>query len=495
MPLKVLSADAAFGNLRANPASRWPDGRKSNNGRLGLYAQPVVNPKFTFGGGDTILTIGSCFAREIEKRLVELGFDVPLTGISVPREERASETANDIVNKYVPHAMANELRWAFDKSASFPEAAYLNLGGGEWHDPHLGANLKPGPLDRVKARRAHVIDVYQRARNAKIVVITLGLVEAWFDNEVGLYLNAAPPLPAIKASPKRFSFHLLSYEDILAALDDIHGILAKGINPDFKIIITVSPVPFKATFTGVDALQANMYSKSVLRTAAESFALRYSNVDYFPSYEIVALSNRNVAYTMDNIHVQEGTVRRIMDHVVRNYTGQSPVDVKAGGVKETMDSLLPVNMFNHARELAKAKDYLAASKVLRDIDETFGDDKSGVSPAEFHLSFGVFLLRAKQTVAGEVEVRKAVSMNPKSARANYKHGLALARLKQHDEAIMAFRRAIDLSPEMAEYRWRLGAEYMKLGKLDVAAAELHKALELDPTHESAILALEKLPKR
>src|SRR4051794_22113643 len=112
MPLEVISAEEAFSSLRSNRNARWPDGRRATNGRLGIYAQLGVKPSFEFSAHDSILTIGSCFAREIEKRLVSLGFDVPLTGINIPRDERASESGNDILNKYVPPAMANELRWA-----------------------------------------------------------------------------------------------------------------------------------------------------------------------------------------------------------------------------------------------------------------------------------------------------------------------------------------------------------------------------------------------
>src|SRR6185503_12468341 len=104
---------------------------------------------------------------------------------------------------------------------------------------------------------------FRQLPECRIVVITLGLAEAWFDHETGLYLNTAPPLQATNRNPDRFSLDVLDYEDILSALERIYGLLSAHGHPDVKVLITVSPVPFKATFSGQDAITANTYSKAV----------------------------------------------------------------------------------------------------------------------------------------------------------------------------------------------------------------------------------------
>ena len=93
MPIVRLSAEDANRNLRRNRASLWPDGRVPTS-RLGDLAKVSFNPSFTFSKSDKILTIGSCFAREMERRLASLGFDLPMTRVVLPREERYTMTAD-----------------------------------------------------------------------------------------------------------------------------------------------------------------------------------------------------------------------------------------------------------------------------------------------------------------------------------------------------------------------------------------------------------------
>jgi hypothetical protein len=64
--------------------------------------------------------------------------------------------------------------------------------------------------------------------------------------------------------------------------------LVKSVNYRMKILLTVSPVPLTAT-AGDDHVQvATMYSKSVLRAVCGAACSAYPDVDYFPSYELIA---------------------------------------------------------------------------------------------------------------------------------------------------------------------------------------------------------------
>ena len=53
-------------------------------------------------------------------------------------------------------------------------------------------------------------------------------------------------------------------------------------------LITVSPVPLTATASDQHVLVATMYSKSVLRAVAGQLYADHRDLDYFPSYEIIA---------------------------------------------------------------------------------------------------------------------------------------------------------------------------------------------------------------
>ena len=484
MPLEILAAKAAFLNIRSNRNSFWPDGRKAVSDRLGDHATITIRPTFRFGLEDSILTIGSCFAREIEKCLVKLGFDVPMTQVEMPAEERVSATGNSILNKYVPPAMVNELRWAFDTDAIFPELGYLQVGDGLWHDPHLAANLKPAPLARVKERRQQVIDAYRSARKARIVVVTLGLVEAWYDRHTALYLNDAPPKIAIDAQPDRFQLHVLSYEEVMRSLEEMLSILRAYGHPEFRMLLTVSPVPFKATFTGADALQANMYSKAVLRAAAETFTRRHADtVDYFPSFETVTLGARAVSYHDDNIHVRQEVVARIMEQVVGNYAGLEP---DAAATAPDAKAL-----YKQAKQFGGANPS-AACALMRRIVASGNAGRSVVGTAEFHLNFALWLIADGQASAGERELHKAIATQPQDPASQFKLGRVLSRLSRDDEALESFKAAAAGNPASAEYLWRLGVQYRRLDQLDAARATIARVVELDANHAAAKSALLEL---
>lgn len=121
--------------------------------RLDGLVSVTLKPKFQFSSSDKIFTIGSCFAREIEKYMSNLGFDLPALQVEIPESERVSNTANDILNKYSVHSMENELHWAFRGNQIEPEKFYIRAKDELWHDPQMVPNLIPASLARVSERR------------------------------------------------------------------------------------------------------------------------------------------------------------------------------------------------------------------------------------------------------------------------------------------------------------------------------------------------------
>jgi hypothetical protein len=98
----------------------------------------------------------------------------------------------------------------------------------------------------------------------------------------------------------------------VAALEEFLSI-AHELNPDMRVILTISPVPLAATMEPRHVLQSTMYSKSVLRVAAERIRAAHANVDYFASYEIVTmLGNINDMFEPDGRAVKQDAVDRVM---------------------------------------------------------------------------------------------------------------------------------------------------------------------------------------
>ena len=306
MPILTKTAAEAWLALRGNPASWWP-AKPEAQARLKPIATPQVDSSITFERGESVFTIGSCFARNIEEHLIKLGFDVPMASFAVPKSEWKYRP-NGILNKYHPFSMLNELKWGFGVE-QFPfEHGFAEVDGGVL-DLQLPVGALPAPRERAVQRRNEIEALFSKASKASSVVITLGLVEAWWDSAIGAYANTTIPNEVVSAHPGRFEVHVLSYAELLSvtiALIDILREHAKGLR---QIVMTVSPVPLNATFTGADALVANCYSKAALRTVAEEVCRKFSSlVKYFPSYESVTLSDRNEAWMADQIHATDKIV-------------------------------------------------------------------------------------------------------------------------------------------------------------------------------------------
>jgi tetratricopeptide (TPR) repeat protein len=494
MPLAQHSSSVANKNLRSNRACLWPDGRRSSE-RLDGLVKVILDPGFTFSKSDKIFTIGSCFAREIEKYISGLGFDVPALNIKIPAEERVSNTANDILNKYSVHSMENELQWAFYGNVIPAHDFYLRTGDELWHDAQMVPNLVPASLDRVIERRQMVMDLMRDIPNCRIVVITLGLAEAWFDNKNKIYLNGIPPKFAIDQEPDRFSLNILTYEEVLDSLERIYKILSEHGHPDFKILITVSPVPFKSTFSGKDALIANTYSKSVQRAAAEFFVSQHGNVDYFPSYEIVTLTERQYAYELDNIHVTSNAVGHIMATVIKYYYPDfiltDAVKQEATVAATRTDPASQSTLTARGKEALRTKDYPAAVSAFSELLFRFVKKMEPEVEFEARLNLGVAMLRAKLTKEGVAQCELAKELVPDHPRATYKLGLGYARVKMDERALEMFKETCRLNPNERDYHWRLGIQLIRMGRVSEGLPSIKAALSIDPQHQDSLEILSK----
>jgi hypothetical protein len=228
-------------------------------------------------------------------------------------------TGLGFTNKYNTYSILNELRWALDPDAAFPRASIVPLTKTTWYDPHTNPTLEFAGLEETLERRALMQAVTKRIRNCRAVVLTLGLAEIWRDVKANVFVNRTPIPSLFKTDPDRYEFQLSSFAENWANLETIHALLSQYGHPDIHIIVTVSPVPLMNTFSTMDIVVANTWAKSLLRAVAHEWAAAHSNVDYFPSYEIVQHSDRAEAWETDLRHVTGAAVQHIMDLFVRNY--------------------------------------------------------------------------------------------------------------------------------------------------------------------------------
>lgn len=309
--MKVYSGADAWANLltrnahpRWNTAPQNDDFPRTANARMSagpFVADYSVGVKIK--PGDRVFCIGSCFARNVEKALRRCSVNV-----ASGQFPDAATTSPDLFNIYNTYSMLNELRWALDPAKAFRPDSFLKVADG-YVDPHTNLAGTAKPLERCIELREAVIRMTRSVAASNFVIITLGLTEAWFDRENDNYLNVAPPRSLAMEHPDRFELRVLDHRENTLALEEIVGLLRRHGRPDMELILTVSPVPFIATFSEQDVVTANTYSKSTLRCVAQDFGDRDPRVHYIPIYDSVVNSHPEITWESDRIHVEEDIVR------------------------------------------------------------------------------------------------------------------------------------------------------------------------------------------
>lgn len=189
---------------------------------------------------------------------------------------------------------------------------------GRFYDA-LRPGLQPNGFGSIREvevlRRAHLEKVRKMFKRLDIFVFTLGLTETWVSRIDGTAYPSAPGVIAGSYDPERHVFVNLGYPEVLADLIAFRDRL-KTVNPDARILLTVSPVPLAATATDQHVLVATTQSKAVLRAAAGQMAAEHDDVAYFPSYEIITgQPARHGFYGPDLRSVQPEGVETVMGHL------------------------------------------------------------------------------------------------------------------------------------------------------------------------------------
>ena len=324
MPLHRYSAEeAAFGR---GPRAQW--GRPGVTAELpaeepavqrlrALFFHPRIDPVAAEG---PVFAAGSCFARALETHLAEHGVEVLSRDqeIAAWPVRRPHYNPGSWLNLYHLPALYTALSWALDPERDLPEDSLVPVEGGV---VDLCFNSLLDVPDRVSAQRLRALTRARlaRIREAGLFVLTLGLVEAWFDRHTGQHVNAWPPAELLRACPDRFELQILDLDEQRAGLEALHALLVGACRPGLRIAVTVSPIPLARTGTDQDVIVANQQGKATLRALAGEWAQRHPEISYFPSYEAVMGSNRSVAWQADGRHVTTRMARQVVARFVETY--------------------------------------------------------------------------------------------------------------------------------------------------------------------------------
>ena len=209
-------------------------------------------PKTPFIRPDTaFLTLGSCFAQNLARRLRAANF-------TAHNEEIGEEVNSTYANRYL-------LEW-------------VEKGVVDAHTQAMDEAYGPGSRERL--RRAFV--------SSQVVVMTLGVAACFFDSDGGFVFmpqHAHTTAAALAGYVMRTTTVAENVENIRRIIESVRRLSG----PDMRIVLTVSPVPIAGTTEFESAVTADCVSKSTLRVACHEVvsAQLGDGVIYWPSFEIV----------------------------------------------------------------------------------------------------------------------------------------------------------------------------------------------------------------
>ena len=325
------------------PHQHW---RNSFSGKSIAEIDPVVELDFKIGRSDRIATAGSCFAQHLANALVGSGLNyfVPEAGDRAMGYGLFSARYGNIYTTLQLAQLIDRAYGAFE-----PEDIAWEKPDGTFIDPFrpeipLLRNATP---DDVQAdRQQHFAHVRTMLEEMNYFVFTLGLTECWLSKADGAAFPLAPGVVGGAMDFAKYEFCNLdeaeTYRYLQKSITKI-----RALNPEAKVILTVSPVPLMATYENRHVLSSTTYSKAVLRVAAERATREFKDVYYFPSYEIVTGTyNRGSYFDADLRTVTPQGV----DHVMSLFLKHATLNAQAGD--------------EQARQISEDMNILCAEELL-----------------------------------------------------------------------------------------------------------------------------------
>ena len=289
-------------NRRARPRG-WPGRQRAFAKPRELIEQYVLKgqPGEPFIRNDTVfMTLGSCFAENLAKRLRGAGYPVNSEEIG---EEVNSTYANRFLLEWIEHGPR-------DPTTKRMEKFY-------------------GEAMRERLRRY--------VEESEVFVLTLGLAPCFFEADTGRFVFYPPQTDTgrdllLANTVMRTTTVSENIRNLGLVLDSLRRLARRPPT----IILTVSPVPLSGTLEFHSAVVADCVSKSTLRVACHEVMTLQDSADvlYWPSFEIVRWLGTHFGPDQPHVygaedsntrHVSEWVVRLIIDLFLEHYSvGEAP---------------------------------------------------------------------------------------------------------------------------------------------------------------------------
>jgi len=306
----AVSSQKNFANMLSNPheegllwfigrtVRRYPD-RHDEYANLSQLIDKFVLPGWLpetppFTKGSRLLTLGSCFALELRNHLEGNGLDTE--GLWIPEGLNNTYALRQFIQWCVSGTLSDDSYW-YDEDE--------DRGAHRWTPSH--------EQERYRAL----------FREASGFVITVGLAEVWSDCETGGVFWRG--VPRSKYDAERYELRMTTVEENEANLRTIVSEL-RSLGAGKPIILTLSPVPLRATFREQSCMTIDCVSKSILRVAIDRVTRPgESDLYYWPSYEMVKSIGCHIETPVfgvesgDQRHVSKFMPPLIVDRFIAHY--------------------------------------------------------------------------------------------------------------------------------------------------------------------------------
>jgi len=240
---------------------------------------PIPKYPFDLSHSDKVFSVGSCFAQHMADRLLHYKF---------------SCTSNPYGTLFHPIPLLQNLRDAL-KGSEVDESLFLEREDAVFHyscHSSIWANSK----DELKVKLQDLqSSVAKDLKESKLLILTFGTAFLY------QLADSNKAVANCHKQPKNtFTKGLSSPQEIQAVFQSFYSELKKQ-HPEIQILLTVSPVRHIR-----DGVHNNNVSKSALLLACEEIQNTFTDVHYFPAYEIVLDELRDYRFfEKDRVHPNE----------------------------------------------------------------------------------------------------------------------------------------------------------------------------------------------
>jgi hypothetical protein len=336
--------------------------RRSFQGVPMSEVDPVLRGELKLDAGTRVATAGSCFAQHLARHLRENRLNFYVTEKSHPVYGRSLAQAahfGDFPARFGNIYTARQLLQLFKRvyGTFEPREDIWRESDGTFLDP-FRPQIQPGGFSTEREywgdRDWHFKCVREMFEGLDVFIFTLGLTETWRASD-GAVFPLCPGVAGGRYDPAVHSFYNQPFEHVVEDLSEFLVLLRK-INERAKVILTVSPVPLAATKENRHVLVSTVYSKAVLRAAAQRIVDSFPGVHYFPSFEIITGTyNRGAYFGGDFREVHPKGVQHVMRLFMEHYTsagqGRASDTANGDGEREAVSQRFEQDMVKYANIL------------------------------------------------------------------------------------------------------------------------------------------------